>query len=439
MADLFLPLGQHRLDFSPEFDPIRSLLRSIWTDTVWLCERVASIEAAGDDQEEVRRELAYLRGDTDDALQHLARLIELLLQGHVVDLQKRLGGGNSPPYFQGGESMAPQAIPALGQNELDPPSEIDPVRFFLSATKGVLVQLEEYRVAFQRLWESGLGGAAAELGEMVILMNRVYRHVPRLIEILLAGHQIDWAKSGPSGDALRLFKPCTSTEWFACGEVDLLCKMLRHLDYGVITRFSDRKWRLFGVACVRRVMHAFREQRTRELVGMVERLADGLLTEEELQHLWGQARNPPNPDAEYPEDCSPEETIARCAFQSLAAIPFGPADAARAIQAASWARSAAGERKLEEEAQVALLRDLFGNPYRPAPPSAPALLAWNDGTVVRLAQAIYDERTFDRLPVLADALEDAGCTDGEVLAHCRQPGTHVRGCWVVDLILSKDR
>src|SRR5262245_40571669 len=131
MADQFLPLGQHRLDPSPEFDPIRSLLRSLWTDTVWLCERVASIEAAGDAQE-VRRELAYLRGDTDDALQHLARLIELLLQGHVVDLQKRLGGGNSPPYFREGESMAPQTIQALGQHELDPLLETDSVRFFLS-------------------------------------------------------------------------------------------------------------------------------------------------------------------------------------------------------------------------------------------------------------------------------------------------------------------
>ena len=64
-------------------------------------------------------------------------------------------------------------------------------------------------------------------------------------------------------------------------------------------------------------------------------------------------------------------------------------------------------------------------------------LRWNDGTLVRIAQAIYDNRAFDRLPILADALEDAGCDNADILAHCRGPGPHVRGCWVVDLLLGK--
>jgi hypothetical protein len=63
---------------------------------------------------------------------------------------------------------------------------------------------------------------------------------------------------------------------------------------------------------------------------------------------------------------------------------------------------------------------------------------WNDGAVVKLAESIYTERAFDRLPILADALEDAGCTDAAVLDHCRGPGPHVRGCWVVDLVLGKE-
>src|SRR5262249_32691175 len=91
----------------------------------------------------------------------------------------------------------------------------------------------------------------------------------------------------------------------------------------------------------------------------------------------------------------------------------------------------------EGETGAQLLRDLFGNPFRSIH-IAPAWLAWNDGTVRRIAQAIYDERAFDRMPVLADALEDAGCTERAILAHCRQPGEHVRGCWVVDLILGKE-
>ncbi|MBL8798934.1 MAG: hypothetical protein JNM56_33930 [Planctomycetia bacterium] len=82
-----------------------------------------------------------------------------------------------------------------------------------------------------------------------------------------------------------------------------------------------------------------------------------------------------------------------------------------------------------------MLRDIFGNPFHPVTINP----AWRTLTVISLAQAIYDERAFDRLPILADALEDAGCDSADILNHCRQPGEHVRGCWCVDLILSKDR
>lgn len=68
----------------------------------------------------------------------------------------------------------------------------------------------------------------------------------------------------------------------------------------------------------------------------------------------------------------------------------------------------------------------------------PSWLAWNDGTIPRLAQAIYSDRRFSDLPILADAIEEAGCTDAEILAHCRAEGPHVRGCWVVDLLLRKE-
>jgi hypothetical protein len=80
------------------------------------------------------------------------------------------------------------------------------------------------------------------------------------------------------------------------------------------------------------------------------------------------------------------------------------------------------------------LRDVFGNPFRPVTLDP----AWRTANVVSLARAIYDERAFDRMPILADALEDAGCTSADVLEHCRRPGEHVRGCWVVDLVLGKE-
>jgi hypothetical protein len=82
------------------------------------------------------------------------------------------------------------------------------------------------------------------------------------------------------------------------------------------------------------------------------------------------------------------------------------------------------------------LHCLFGNPFRP-PRIDPAWLARNDGAVRKLAEAIYEGRSFDRLPILADALEEAGCEDAELLGHLRGPGPHVKGCWALDLVLGK--
>jgi len=91
----------------------------------------------------------------------------------------------------------------------------------------------------------------------------------------------------------------------------------------------------------------------------------------------------------------------------------------------------------DPERAVARLHELIGPLLFRAVAIPPAILRWNDGTAVAIAKAIYDERAFDRLPILADALEDAGCTDADILNHCRLPGEHVRGCWVLDLLLGQ--
>jgi hypothetical protein len=91
----------------------------------------------------------------------------------------------------------------------------------------------------------------------------------------------------------------------------------------------------------------------------------------------------------------------------------------------------------EHQAQADLLREVFGNPFRPSPPLPAAVLAWSDGIVVRLAQALYEARDFSNIALLADALSDAGCADEALLAHCRSGGEHVRGCWAVDAVLGK--
>jgi hypothetical protein len=92
-----------------------------------------------------------------------------------------------------------------------------------------------------------------------------------------------------------------------------------------------------------------------------------------------------------------------------------------------------GDEALPTEATTALLRELLGNPFRAVAVDS----RWQSEAVVALATGIYTERAFDRMPILADALEDAGCDNADILAHCRGDGPHVRGCWVVDLILGK--
>jgi hypothetical protein len=91
----------------------------------------------------------------------------------------------------------------------------------------------------------------------------------------------------------------------------------------------------------------------------------------------------------------------------------------------------------EQSAQCHLLRDIIGSPFRPPPRIDVDWLSWNDGTIPKLAQIIYTGRRFNDLPILADALEEAGCGEADILNHCRQPSEHVRGCWVVDLVLGK--
>jgi hypothetical protein len=84
-----------------------------------------------------------------------------------------------------------------------------------------------------------------------------------------------------------------------------------------------------------------------------------------------------------------------------------------------------------------LIRDIFGNPFRPVTID-PSWAAWADGTVRTLAEAIYAERAFDRMPVLGDALEEAGCDNEDILRHCREQRDHVRGCWVLDLLTGRE-
>jgi hypothetical protein len=129
-------------------------------------------------------------------------------------------------------------------------------------------------------------------------------------------------------------------------------------------------------------------------------------------------------------------------FSNLIVLRLQKALFTEAVESAAWnvAYSSGfwhSTRENEQANLACLLRDVFGYPVLPLLAIDLSWLAWNDGTIPKLAQVADDERAFDCLPFLTDALEEAGCEDADILAHCRQQGEHVRGCWVVDLILGK--
>ncbi len=222
----------------------------------------------------------------------------------------------------------------------------------------------------------------------------------------------------------------TEQEWLECRHPKPMLDFLRG-------KASERKLRLFACFCYRRFdeyMNSDADSDGLFAVDLAEAYADGLVTaadladvrEEIVAGLWDQ--------------CSSAVVRHQIADRATA-IPLGEV-APVADAFIFWVESNVSREHIESEvgpelaAMCETLRDLVGNPFR-LPVLEPAWLTWNDGTVVKLAQAIYDEGAFDRLPILADALEEAGCNEPRILAHCRDAAAHVRGCWVVDLILAK--
>jgi hypothetical protein len=195
-------------------------------------------------------------------------------------------------------------------------------------------------------------------------------------------------------------------------------------------------------------MHLFRDERSRKAIEVAEKFAEGEATGEELavanaasEALLDWDSNVPYWDGQWaihPLAKMAALASRRDAFEAAWLVRqmisdiryFGGAD-----DDYPKAKLEAADKDLERF--CSLLCCVFGNPFRPMPPIPAAVLAWNDGTVRRIVEGIYEEGAFDRLPTLADALLDAGCDNEELMAHCRSEGPHVRGCWAVDLILGK--
>jgi hypothetical protein len=224
-----------------------------------------------------------------------------------------------------------------------------------------------------------------------------------------------------------------AADWQAGSDWDRMLSEVR-------PRAGTRKLLLLGVALCRRVWDRFPYDDCRRAVEAVERLADHPRVGEEdyaiaaeadaamerLQDGYARVHQAgPGPRGAY---------LAATACGGLWHDPNGLIEQVAGAAAIAAAGSTEGPAwEAEQRAQVELLRELFGNPFR----SVAADRSYLTSDVIGLARTIYEDRAFDRMPVLADALQEAGCGDVDILAHCRGAEPHVRGCWVVDRLLGR--
>ena len=216
----------------------------------------------------------------------------------------------------------------------------------------------------------------------------------------------------------------TEAEWLACTDPGSIVEWLR-----ASGRSSDRKLRLFATACCRRLLPLVREGRAQEWVEVIEEYADGRASKAALRRVRRGVR------------------AARHALRAGGELQWQEWAANWLVEVSATGNAFGGvvdrlhhpsflglfDSEVDERAsQCALLRDIF-HPSR----SGDLGSAWLTPDVLGLARTTYEEYGFDRLPILGDALEDAGCTDAEILGHCRGPQGHVRGCWAVDAVLGR--
>jgi hypothetical protein len=223
----------------------------------------------------------------------------------------------------------------------------------------------------------------------------------------------------------------TEAEWLTCTDPMPMLEFLGD-------KASARKFRLFAVACCRVVWHPLIDERSRVAVEAAERFSDGLLAEGERKEIFSSACNTSTAVRRSPDAWTetvlrlrrqhPPDKLWRASIMAAFTVGKGAGEAEGLIR---WAEG----NPVDGVTQSRLLCDIFGNFFRPITLNP---LHWLTPKVVALAQTIYVDRVFDRLPILAVGLEEAGCTDQAILDHCRGPGPHIRGCWVVDLILGKN-
>lgn len=206
----------------------------------------------------------------------------------------------------------------------------------------------------------------------------------------------------------------TEEEWRSCTDPTPMLEFLRG-------KASDRKLRLTACGYCRSVWRLMGKA-SRKAVLLGERMGDESVNENHRKAVVRAAIN------------------SVCRFEEGAGDFFMAADRAYRIPRDTGAYAVEwtiGNWLPPVASGVPIVRDIFGIPFRPVTIN-PTWLTWNDDMVQKIAQAIYEDRASDRMPILADALEEAGCSNRDILGHCRSGGEHVRGCWIVDRVLGKE-
>jgi hypothetical protein len=217
----------------------------------------------------------------------------------------------------------------------------------------------------------------------------------------------------------------TEVEWQECNDPE---RMLEFLGEGA----SKRKLRLFVCACCRSIWHLLTFEISQRAVETGECLADGIVTEEARTAIWNEAWEIV---VKQRQESGASSLLFALVTAERAVLRWDKGDPWRhAANAALSARQAMGFSADESAEQSAILRDMFGNPFRPISVSP----SWLTPVVTATSRRIYEAHRFQDLPLLAQALEEAGCESKDILTHCREPRAHVRGCWAIDLILGKE-
>jgi hypothetical protein len=220
----------------------------------------------------------------------------------------------------------------------------------------------------------------------------------------------------------------TERQWFGEVNFDLYHEATVWL---LEEKKNHRKLRLWSCACCRRLGPLLADKRSWNAIEVAERKADGLAANEEVQEAREAAKGVPRIREKL--HGTPAEWAASAPVFLLNPSAGEFTETAPIRAAIALEKGGVTTQDAEERVQFELLRDIFGSPFR----SVSFDPAWRTSAVVSLARSMYDSLDFSTIPILADALQEAGCENVGILNHCRSAGPHVRGCWVVDLALGK--